>query len=222
MHWKETPIHFIDFEGAQDCGVLEYGIATLLGGEVIATDTRLCRAMGRVRAADIAVHGIRSEDTGDAAPFAEEWEAFAAARARGPFAAHFAATENSLIRAVWPYARMSPDFARPGDTTAEWGPWIDTGRVIPGCLKGLRSARLEDLVGDCGVQVELDGLAARHCPPGRARFHAALYDAMASALLLVSLGRRAEFADMTLPWLFANSVMSSGARDSIQQDRLFD
>ena len=221
MHWKETPIHFIDFEGARGCGVLEFGVATLLGGEIVSTVTRICRATGRVRAEDIAVHGIRAEDTNEAAPFSEEWEAFAGMRARGPFAAHFASTEDSLIRAVWPYARISPDFSRPGGTTPEWGPWIDTGRLLPGCLKGLRSARLEVLVADCGVQDELGELAAQHCPLGRARFHAALYDALASALLLVALGRRPEFSDMTLPWLFTQSVMSGAARDTLGQDRLF-
>jgi len=220
MHWKETPIHFIDFEGARGCGILEYGVATVLGGEIVSTATRLCRAHGRVRVEDTAVHGIRVEDTGDAAPFADDWEAFAGMRARGPFAAHFSSTEDSLIRAAWPYARMSPDFARPGGTSAEWGPWIDTGRIIPGCLQGLRSARLEDLVGDCGVQAELDELATRHCPPDRTRFHAALYDAMAAALLLLAFGRRTEFTDMTLPWLFAHSVMSGEARDELRQGRL--
>jgi DNA polymerase-3 subunit epsilon len=221
MHWKETPIHFIDFEGARVCGVLEYGVATVLGGEIVATATRLCRANGRVRVDDTAVHGIRAEDTADASPFSDEWEIFSGMRARGPFAAHFSSTEDSLIRMSWPYARMSPDFSRPGGTSAEWGPWIDTGRVIPGCLQGFRSARLEDLVGDCGLQSELDELAARHCPGGRARFHAALYDAIASALILISLGRRAEFEGMTLPWLFANSVLGGEARDSIRQERLF-
>lgn len=221
MHWKETPIHFIDFEGSHGCGVLEYGIATVLGGAVIATSTRLCRAAGRVRLEDTAVHGIRGEDTGACAPFGEDWEIFAGLRARGPFAAHFAGTENALLRAAWPYSRMAADFSRPGGTTAEWGPWIDTGVLLPGCLQGLRSARLEDLVGDCALGGELDDLAGRYCPPGRARFHAALYDAMASALLLISLGRRAGFADMTLPWLFAHSTGSGEGRDELRQDRLF-
>jgi DNA polymerase III epsilon subunit-like protein len=221
MHWKETPIHFIDFEGARGCGVLEYGVATVLGGEIVATATRLCRASGRVRAEDTAVHGIRGEDTADAAPFSDEWEIFAGMRARGPLAAHFSSTEDSLIRMAWPYSRMSPDYSRPGGTSAEWGPWIDTGRIIPGCLQGLRSARLEDLVGDCGLRSELDQLAKRYCPGGRARFHAALYDALAAALLLISLGRRAEFEGMTLPWLFAHSVMTGEARDELRQDRMF-
>jgi DNA polymerase-3 subunit epsilon len=221
MHWTQTPIHFVDFEGARVCDILEYGVATVLGGEIVSTATRLCRAKGRVRAEDTEVHGIRAEDTDDAAPFAEDWEVFAGMRARGPFAAHFASTEDSLIRAAWPYARMSPDFARPGGTSAEWGPWIDTGRIVPGCLTGLRSARLEELVGDCNVQVELDELAGQHCPEGRVRYHAALYDALASALLLIALGRRAEFSEMTLPWLFAHSVLSGEARDDLRQERLF-
>lgn len=219
--WTETPIHFVDFEGSQGCGVLEYGVATVLGGEIVATATRLCRANGRVCAEDSAMHGIRAEDTASLDPFRDDWEVFAGLRARGPFAAHFSATENSLIRATWPYARMSSDFSRPGESTAEWGPWIDTGRIIPGCLQGLRSARLEDLVSDCGVQAELDELAARHCPPERARFHAALYDAIAAALLLISLGRRPEFSEMTLPWLMAHSVMDPGRREGIRQDKLF-
>lgn len=221
MHWKETPIHFIDFEGARSCGVLEYGVATVVGGEIVATSTRLCRALGRVRPEDSAVHGIRAEDTSYAAPFSEEWEVFAGLRGRGPFAAHFSSTEDSLIRATWPYARVSPDFAHPGGTSAEWGPWIDTGRLIPGCLSGLRSARLEDLVSACGLCGELDDVASRHCPEGRSQFHAALYDALASALLLIALGRRPEFAEMTIPWLFAHSVLSGEARDSIRQDELF-
>lgn len=221
MHWHETPIHFIDFEGARGCGILEYGVATVLGGGIVSTATRLCRAKGRVRAEDTEVHGIRAEDTDAAAPFSDDWELFAGMRARGPLAAHFASTEDSLIRGAWPYARVSPDFSRPGDSTAGWGPWIDTGRIVPGCLTGLRSARLEDLVADCGVQAELDELAQRHCPAGRARYHAALYDAMAAALLLVALGRRPEFAKMTLPWLFAHSVMSGEARDELRQGKLF-
>ena len=221
MHRKETPIHFIDFEGARACGILEYGVATVIGGEVVSTATRICRASGKVRTEDSKIHGIRGEDTSDAAPFSEDWELFAGMRSRGPLAAHFASTEDSLIRVAWPYARISPDFSRPGETTAEWGPWIDTGRLIPGCLKGLRSAALEEVVADLGLQAELDLLAKQHCPDARARYHAALYDAMASALLLIALGRRTEFSEMTFPWLFAHSTMSGDARDSIRQDRLF-
>ena len=58
-------------------------------------------------------------------------------------------------------------------------------------------------------------------PWEREEDYTALYDALASALLLLALGARPEFSEMTFPWLFAHSVMSGDARDSIQQDRLF-
>ena len=50
MSWTEQPIFFVDFEGSRASGVLEYGVATLLGGQVVETATRLCAATGRVRA----------------------------------------------------------------------------------------------------------------------------------------------------------------------------
>jgi hypothetical protein len=34
MIWTEQTIHFIDFEGAIAGGILEYGVVTLLGGEM--------------------------------------------------------------------------------------------------------------------------------------------------------------------------------------------
>jgi len=39
MRWTEQPVFFIDFEGSLATGVLEYGVATLLGGRVTATRT---------------------------------------------------------------------------------------------------------------------------------------------------------------------------------------
>src|ERR1035438_10280999 len=57
MRWMEHPVFFVDFEGSLATGVLEYGVATLLGGRVTATLTRLCAPTGRVRAEDTEVHG---------------------------------------------------------------------------------------------------------------------------------------------------------------------
>ena len=39
--WTEIPIHVVDFEGSLRTGVVEYGVATLLGGDIINTSTRL-------------------------------------------------------------------------------------------------------------------------------------------------------------------------------------
>lgn len=221
MAWIEQPIFFVDFEGSRNSGVLEYGVATLLGGQVVETRTRLCSATGRVRAEDTAVHGLREETLGSRPPFADDWEFFATLRERGPLAAHYAGVENSLLKSVWPYPRNSPDFARPGERVIDWGPWIDTGRIYAQLYPQLASGRLESLVATCGLQSELDALALRHCPSSRRHYHAALYDALAGALLLSSLARDVQLSALTTMQLLALSTLDGAKRDALQQRELF-
>jgi DNA polymerase III epsilon subunit-like protein len=221
MRWMEHPVFFVDFEGSLATGVLEYGVATLLGGRVTATLTRLCAPTGRVRAEDTEVHGLREETLAGCAPFSEDWEVFADLRERGPLAGHYAGAENSLIKSTWPYPRNSPDFARPGSRVIDWGPWIDTGRIYAQLYPGLESGRLESLVEACGLRADLDALASVHCPEGRRRHHAALYDAIAGALLLGSLSRHPQLASLTVMQLLALSTLDPKRRDSIVQRELF-
>ncbi len=221
MVWTEQPVFFIDFEGGAASGVLEYGVATLVGGRVTETVTRLCAPAGRIRAEDTEVHGIRAEDLGGLEPFTSDWGLFAGLRERGPLAAHYAGAENSLLKAAWPYPRVSPDFARPGGSVADWGPWIDSARIYSQLYPGIESGRLESLVAACGLQSEVDALASAHCPPGRRRYHAALYDALAGALLLGSLARNAQLASLTLTQLLALSTLDPRKRDAIVQRELF-
>lgn len=221
MLWTDTPIHFIDFEGSRASGILEFGVVTLHGGAITATRSRCCAATGRVSAEDSAVHGLSADGVASEAPFPAEWEYFAGLRASGPLAAHFAAAENSLLKSVWPYARQSPDFARPGGTTNEWGPWIDTGRLWPQLFPPAGEAGLEALVTKARLQERLDTLAAQHCPPARRRYHAALYDALAGALLLLDLLARPEFSAATVPWLLQMSTLDGGKRDALRQGDLF-
>ena len=221
MRWVEQPIYFIDFECSLASGILEYGVVTVLGGRVVATQTRLCRAAGPVRPEDAAVHGLREEELASYAPFADEWDYFAALRELGPLAAHYAGVENSLLKAVWPYPRLSPDFARPGEKVAEWGPWVDTARLMAQVSPRLPSGRLENLVADCGLQAELDGFAVAHCLPDRRRYHAAHFDALAGACLLTRLAAEPEVADKSTRWLLAMSTLDPEKRDALQQTRLF-
>lgn len=221
MHWRDVPIHFLDFEGSHAAGVIEYGVAVLHEGEIIETATRLCRPHGAIRPEDTAVHGLDAASTAKAAPLAEDWELFAGWRQRGPMAAHFAGTENGLIKSVWPYARQSRDFSRPGDMTNEWGPWIDTGRLLPQLFHGIGSAKLEELVGQFGLGAELETAADRYCPPERRRYHAALYDALASALLLRAALARAEYGAATVSWLLEHSTRDPARRESFRQGELF-
>jgi DNA polymerase-3 subunit epsilon len=221
MHWAETPIHFIDFEGNGTSGIIEFGVVTLRGGEIAETRTRLCAATGRVAPEDTAVHGLRDADLRDAVPFKDEWEYFAGLRTSGPLAAHFAQAENYLLKSVWAYPRTAPDFARPGKTATEWGPWIDTGRLYPQFFPQLGDGKLEELVAVCGVQADLTAAATRHCPADRRHFHAALYDALAGTLLLRALLQRPEFTGATVPWLLQMSTLDGGKRDALRQGDLW-
>ena len=69
-NWTEQKVFFVDFEGSRTSGILEYGVVTVLGGQVVESCTRLCRATGRVRAEDSAVHGLQEEALAVHAPFA--------------------------------------------------------------------------------------------------------------------------------------------------------
>jgi DNA polymerase-3 subunit epsilon len=221
MSWVEQPIFFVDFEGARTCGILEYGVVTVAGGEIVEACTRLCAATGRVRAEDTAIHGLAEAELATHLPFTSEWELFAGLRERGPLAAHYAGVENALLKSVWPYPRRSPDFARPGGHVVDWGPWIDTARIYGQLYPSLESGRLETLVAAGRLQGELDAQAARHCPADRRRYHAALYDALAGALLLAALARDPQIAPLTTMQLLALSTLDPQKREALQQRELF-
>ncbi len=221
MRWVDQPVYFLDFEGSRATGVLEYGVATVLGGRVVEARTRLCRATGRVRAEDVATHGLKESDVAAHPPFSEDFDFFAGLRESGPFAAHYAGVENALLKSVWPYPRRSPDFARPGENTVDWGPWIDTGALYAQLYPRLVSLKLADLVAACGLQADLAGLAAAHCPAARRNYHAALYDALAGALLLASLGREPWLEELSLGQMLALSALNPEKRDALRQRELF-
>jgi len=214
-------MHFVDFEGSVASGILEYGVVSIRGNEILDTRTRLCRATGRVRAEDVAVHGLDAAAVADCAPFGEDFELFAGWRESGPLAAHFANAENTLIKSVWPYPRTSPDFARPGAAITEWGPWIDTGRLYPQFYTSLASAKLGELVAAFGLQARLDEVAAAGCPAGRRHYHCALYDALAGALLLGRLAEESVVAGQSCAWLLTMSTLDGEKRDALQQGNLF-
>ncbi|MBS0632856.1 MAG: 3'-5' exonuclease [Verrucomicrobia bacterium] len=219
--WTEQPIFFVDFEGSRASGILEYGVAEVIGGRIGAVHTRLCAATGRVRAEDSAVHGLKEDALKEHAPFVDEWELFAGLRERGPLAAHYAGVENALLKSVWAYPRNSPDFARPGERVIEWGPWLDSARLYAQLYPQIDTGRLEGVVAACGLQAELDALAVQHCPPDRRHYHAALYDALAGAVLLTSLAKEPRIAEMSVMQLLALSTLDGDKRDALQQGELF-
>lgn len=167
------------------------------------------------------MHGLDATVLAGRRPFAEEWEYFAGLRESGPLAAHYAGAENSLLKSVWPYPRRSPDFARPGQSSVEWGPWVDTAGLMAQFHPGLDSGKLESLVATFGLQTALEAAAAVHCPPERRRFHAALFDALAGALLLAVLARDPATAALSLPQLLTFSTRDATRRDALSQGELF-
>jgi DNA polymerase III epsilon subunit-like protein len=219
--WTEQPIFFVDFEGNRASGILEFGVATVHRGVITDARTRLCAPLGAIRATDTAVHGLAEGHLAGSRAFADEWEYFADLRAAGPLAAHYAGVENALLKSVWPYPRNSPDFARPGERTIDWGPWVDTARLYAQLFPRFDSGRLEALIAACGIQAELDLLARQYCPAQRRRYHAALYDALAGALLLAILARDPQVAGLTTMQLLALSTFDPDKRDALQQRELF-
>lgn len=216
-----TPIHVIDFEGSRQSGIVEYGVVTLQGTEIVATQTRLCAPIGTISDRDRQQHGISEEAASVEALFDAEWSLFAALRESGPLCAHNAAVEDGLLRLVWPYPRNSPDFSEAGQAIASWGPWLDTLYLYRRIYPQLESHKLGDLIELFKLQGDLEVQAALYCPEKRQRYHCALYDALASALLLRRLYEEPDLQAMSLRWLFLQSSSTDAGRDSMGQQDLF-
>lgn len=221
MSWTEATLHIIDFEGSKASGILEYGLVTVEGGRILETRTRLCRPTGRVSEEDRRTHGIRAEEAEREAPFAEEWDLFLSRRKKGFFGAHFASVENSLIRSVWPFPGAVPDFSGVTSGLAGWGPWVDTGRLLPNLYAGLPGAGLADLIEAFRLRGRLEALAAEHCPAVRRGYHCALYDALASAVLLSVIAEEPSYRRRSLRWLLEMSAGSATRGEALRQRRLF-
>jgi DNA polymerase-3 subunit epsilon len=80
---------------------------------------------------------------------------------------------------------------------------------------------LEALVTALGLQARLDALALEHCPPDRRRYHAALYDALAGALLLTVLAEDPQIGTLSLLQLLSLSTLDPGRRAALLQRELF-
>jgi len=218
MHWTDTPIHVIDFEGSHASGVVEYGVVSLHKGTVTDVQTRICRPDAPPLEAELRVHGISAGEAGEMPPFSDERARFFALRESGVLCAHNAHVEMHLLKRAWPYPRLSPDFQNPGRRVADWGPWVDTLRVYELVFPALADHSVRALVESFDLQGQLDIFAEQYCPPRRRRYHCALYDALACALLLTRLGRLPGFEQLTLDWLLECSLPMG---DEAAQQELF-
>lgn len=213
----DTPIHVIDFEGSRQSGIVEYGVVTLVGDRIDSVQTRLCAPVGTISDIDRQQHGISESVASQEAPFVQEWTNFAAMRELGPFCAHNASVEDGFLRAVWSCPRTAPDFSEAGRSSPTWGPWMDTLHLYRRIYPGLASYKLADLILLFELQARLDMVATIHCPKGRQAYHSALYDALASALLLMRLYKVPDLEALSLRWLMLQSAPSAAARESMGQ-----
>lgn len=216
-HWKDIPIHVIDFEGGPRTGIVEYGVATLLGGEIVDARTRLCAAKSPVPLLDTQCHGLRDADLAGTEPFEAESDIFLRLRETGLLAAHHARVEQGMIKAVWPYPRAVPDFASPGAAdVVDWGPWVDTHRLAVAWHPQLAEHKLGYLMRWFSLEKKLTPLAEKFCPPKRRKYHCALYDALAAALLLRHLCSTTERAGVSLETLVRESLSGGAAAERMQ------
>lgn len=219
MIWTKIPIHIIDFEGSKHSGIVEYGVVTLFEGKIAETHTRVCRALEEISPEETKFHGISRLDTQNALPFAHEWKLFTNLRKTGPLAAHHAHTENHLIKAVWPYPPKSPDFLEHDQMITSWGPWIDTHQLFKFVFPSLESYQLMDLVEPFDFKEKLAQLSKKYCPQNRQKAHCALYDALATALLITAMTGFDGFEDTSIEWLLLKSASNAQDYQNLEQLR---
>ena len=211
-------IHVIDFEGNLQCGIIEYGIVTLNAGEIEHTSTSLCRADTPIQARDILVHGLRNEMLEAYSPFMEHQALFYGLRGSGVLAAHHAPVENMLLNRYWTVVPVGKTSSELPSSDGSWGPWIDSRLVAQHCYRA-EDYSLGNLVKTFALGARLETLAADCCPENRCKPHCALYDALASALVLVHLQKAYTLDERALIRL--SQTRSASARGDFAQEELF-
>ena len=86
--------------------------------------------------------------------------------------------------------------------------------------KVLPSVGLQTLIDGCGLAEVLNDLGERFCPPERRHWHAALYDALACALLFLNFIRSEAGCGKTLSQLLHESA-SEATAEALRQPTLF-
>lgn len=185
--WKDQPVYMMDFEGSPSSGVVEYGVVKLYQGKIEMTRSEMCRPTGAILSRDRGVHGISEAEAAERKPFLEAFEQFVGYRRNGVFAAHNRHAENSFLKDTWAVPPVVPDWRSGTGSSQEWGPWIDTLSIYRSVYPHLQSYGLGSLVEAFELAEQLEELGHEHCPEHRCRAHCALYDAIASSLLLLRL-----------------------------------
>jgi DNA polymerase-3 subunit epsilon len=213
--WSQLPLHVIDFEGSSKTGVIESGVVTLQGGEIVSARSRLHTPRLPVPAVDTQCHGLSDHNFKETSPFEADWDFWLNLRAGGLFIAHHAAVESRLLRDTWPRPAAVPAFISE-EMVADWGPWIDSCRLARAWMPSLGEYKLSILIQRLKLSDRLNQWAERYCPSDRRRFHCALYDALASALIIRALCSLEGRTHLPLAQLIKDSLSAPASEDFMQ------
>lgn len=215
---KESPIYVIDFEGNTQTGIIEYGIVGLQDGKIFEAHTSICRSFAKIPEIEFMLHKISFDETIDKKPFSSHIDIFVERRKRGPFCAHNAIFEEKLISSAFPVVPNIPKFFD-NLSSIGWGPWVDTYSIYRRCFHKLKKFTLESLVSAFNLSEQLDSIAKELCPPTRCNYHCALFDAIASALLLITFIAKMK-ATMSIQELLIYSSVSKKQFEILNQSSL--
>lgn len=210
----DAPIWAIDFEGSSKLGIVEFGAAKIEGGIVTQTRTEICTPKTPLLKRDTLFTGISAPDTLGKKPFAAYADEFCRMRKNAMFAAHNAVVEDSLLRAEVPSPGIVKNFATSAESP-DWAPWLDTCVLVKNLYPALASAKLSDVVLAFGIDKELDAIAGKFCPPNRRKWHCALYDALACALIITRICSSEGFEEVSLEWLAKYSGSFKSAQGTL-------
>ena len=213
----DTVVYTIDFEGSLKSGILEYGIVGVSFNEgIFFTETKLCKNRCSIPDKEVKCHGISSDLVCGCEDFSASLYKFLDWRSKAYFCAHNAAFENSLLNSYCPVVLQGYRLATMPEN--HWGPWLDTYFLYKKFKK--TSCGLSELIKELGLEEILSQLGEKFCPFHRKKFHCALFDAIACALLLLNFVRNERSEQKTLQWLLKESS-PQGLGQNIQQANLF-
>lgn len=201
--WRQLPEHpgswygdslvVVDFEGSFRGSVVEAGIVMMNGKGEVSAWSGLFSPLAPVTWEETQTHGLKNRDLEGKPHFHGCFDAFREFRQGGILAAHHASVENRFIGDAWPMPGWVPDLIHPGQQISSWGPWLDSRLLAERVFPGMPDYRLQTLIRNLGIQEVLDQWASRMCPPQRRNYHCALYDALASWLLLLVMAKKADW-----------------------------
>lgn len=193
---NDTPIYAIDFEGSKSLGIVEYGVAKILRGEVTEVYTAICAPKRAISPKDEKFFGISNKTARTFAPFEAHCDLFSQLRSIGIFAAHNHSTEDTLLRTHIPSPGRVRNFFCARDTLS-WSPWLDSRDFAKFLKPDLKSEKLSECVRELKLQDRLKESAERFCDSSRATWHRALFDALASAeIISAALERLSDFNEL--------------------------